>query len=304
MKVIFMGTPEFSKTVLSYLIKEKYNIRLVVSKKDMPMGRKRILTPQPLKVYALENNLNVLTPNKLSEIYPEIDKINPDIIITAAYGLMVPDYLLNKYHVINVHASLLPKYRGGAPIEHAMMNLEKETGISIMKLVTKMDAGPVYVKESLKIDYNETKTILTDKLAHLGGKLLLKYLKNINSYKAIPQDEEKVTYAYNIKLEDQLIDFNETVDKVLAKIKAMQDEPGAFFTHKGIIVKIINARKCDIIKEISPNTIKVLRNQLLLGAKDGFVEVLQIQESGKKPMDIKSYLNGQKLFVDGEKITK
>lgn len=304
MKVIFMGTPRFSEIILDYLIKEKYNIPLVITKEDMPMGRKRVLTPQKLKVFAINQGLKVLTPKNLSEVFSEIDKINPDIIITAAYGLMVPSYLLNKYHVINVHASLLPKYRGGAPIERAMINCDKKTGITIIRLIKKMDAGPIIAQEELKIDYNESKTILTEKLAHLGGKMLIKYLKNMKKYKEIEQNENKATYAYNITLKDRLLDFNMKTSYVIGKIKAMQDEPGAFFIHKGKNVKIINATKYDIIKEYSPGLVVLKKGMLLIKTKDSFISVLTLQEEGKKVMNIKDYLNGQKLFKDREIIKK
>ena len=300
MEIVFMGTPNFSKNILEKLIKDNFNVSLIITKPDQKVGRKQILTPSCVKEFAISNNISCLTPEKMKDVFSEIDKINPDIIITAAFGKMIPDYLLNKYHVINVHASILPKYRGGAPIEHAMMNLDEYTGVTIMRLVKKMDAGPIYLSSKIKIDYSENKTVLTSKLSDLGYDLLKEYLLNIKKYKEINQDESLASYAYNITFSDQIIDFSKSADLVSAKILALNDTPGAIFYQNGVLIKIKQAKKCDIINKEKPGIIKITNHKLLIGCSDYFIEILKIQESGKKEMDVKSYLNGQKLFRNDE----
>ena len=302
MKIVFMGTPNFSKEILERLIIDNFNVALVITKPDQKIGRKQVLTSSIVKDFSLKNNILCLSPENLKDVFNDIDIINPDIIITAAYGKMIPDYILNKYHVINVHASLLPKYRGGAPIEHCMMNFEKYSGITIMRLVKKMDAGPIYLSEKLLINYNENKTVLTKRLAILGYDLLKKYLLNIKKYKEVAQDENYASYAYNIKFEDQIIKFNKSADLVNAKILALNDTPGAIFYLNKVLIKIKQAKKCDIINKEKPGIIKLINRRLLIGCSDYFIEILKIQEAGKKEMDVKSYLNGQKLFQNNDYI--
>ena len=300
MKIVFLGTPLFSSIILEKI--NSFNkVSLVVTKVDTPVGRKQVLTPSVVKEKAMSLNLEVVTPNKVSELLPILDNIKPDILITAAYGKMIPDCILNKYLTINLHASLLPKYRGGSPIEYSLLNDDKKTGITIMRLVKQMDAGPILMQEELPILDNENKTELTLRLANLASEMIIKYLQNINTYKEVTQDEDKVSYAYNLGYADQILDLEQKASVVNNKIRALSLIPGAFIKVNDTIVKLI---KCELTNiKSTPYQIKLNKNELLIGTKDYFLKVLTLQQSGKKVMTIKDYLNGQKLFIDNGKIT-
>ncbi|HQC30161.1 MAG TPA: methionyl-tRNA formyltransferase, partial [Acholeplasmataceae bacterium] len=267
MKIVFMGTPEFSIPILKNLIK-KYNVILVVTQPDKPVGRKRILTPPPVKEVALKYGIEVFQPIKIRNEFQKIVDLKPDFLITAAYGQILPRGLIENVNSVNIHASLLPAYRGGAPIQKSIMNLDKKTGISIMKMEYKMDSGPVYYQEAIPIKDIDTTTTLTKKLSILGTEMILKYLENPKKYPPVEQDESKVTFAYNITLSDQIIDWSLSATKIEAHIRAMQDEPGAITYINNHILKIYEARKSDIISNRPPGTITSLDKKILVATGD------------------------------------
>ena len=230
-KVVFMGTPEFAVPILDGLIKN-YNVVLVVSQMDKEKDRKGKLLYTPVKKLAIDNKIPVYQPSNINNEYDEILKYDPDIIITCAYGQIIPKVLLDypKYGCINVHASLLPKLRGGAPIHRAIMNGDKETGITIMYMDLKMDNGDIISQKKIPILEDDNLDSLYDKLSKLGSSLLLETLPLIlnNKNERIKQDENNVSYGYNINREEERIDFNDKSINIHNKVRSLSSRPGAY----------------------------------------------------------------------------
>ena len=294
MRVVFMGTPNFSVPILEALIKE-YEVVLVVTQPDKETGRKKILTPSPIKEVALNNNIEVFQPIKIREDYQKIIDSKPDIIITAAYGQIIPKIILDypKYKCINVHASLLPKYRGGAPIHWAIINGEEYAGVTIMYMAEKMDAGDIITQDKLLIKEMNT-TELTNELSILGRDLLLKTIPLIISNKINPikQNDSEVTFAYNISKEDEKINFNNDCIKVYNQIRGLSLIPGGYFIYNDKKVKIYSSTY--EIKEIDAKIGEVVDTNKRLGikVKNGVIYPLTIQLEGKNKMSIKDFYNG------------
>ena len=237
-KIVFMGTPDFACNVLQSLIDNEYNVSLVVSQPDKYVGRKHILTNTPVKQLAIDNNIEVFQPEKIRSDYQKIVDINPDLIITCAYGQIIPEELINlpRLGCINVHASLLPKYRGGAPIHWAKINGEEKTGVTIMYMDKNMDSGDIISQEELVINNEDTTESLFDKLSILGANLLVETLPSIleNNNNRIKQDETLVSYAYNIKREDERINFDDYGVNIINKIRGLYSWPLANMEIDGI----------------------------------------------------------------------
>lgn len=294
LKVVFMGTPEFACPVLERLITET-NVVLVVTQPDAPVGRKKVLTPSPIKVLAENNNIEVFTPSKIKSDYQKIIAINPDIIITCAYGQIIPKILLDlpKYKCINVHASLLPKYRGGAPIHRAIMNGDETVGITIMYMAEGMDDGNIIKQKSIPLLDRDNLNTLSEKLSDLGADLLIDTLPSIlnGTNESIPQDETKVTFAYTIKRSDELIDFNNDYKTIFNKVRALVDR--SYFILNDTEYKIVNVRYEKKVSKI--NTINsIYKDGIGIGCRDGEVVVTEFIPAGKKRMQVSSYLNGIK----------
>ena len=294
LKVIFMGTPEFSVPVLKTLI-ENTDVKLVVTQPDAYVGRKKILTPSPIKKLALENNIEVFTPNKIKEDYDKILNTECDIIITCAYGQIIPKILLDypKYKCINVHASLLPKYRGGAPIHASIINGDDVTGITIMYMAEGMDDGNIIKQESIKIEEKDNINTLSDKLSYLGANLLIRALPSIldGTCENIKQDNNLVTFAYTIKRKDELIDFNKNYKDIYNKVRALYNR--SYFIMNNTEYKIVKVR---YEKEKSNIGIinHIYKDGIGIGCLDGEVVITEFIPSGKKQMLVSSYLNGIK----------
>ena len=231
LKIIFMGTPDFSVPVLDALHK-KYKVRAVVTQVDKPVGRKGIIKKTPVKEYAEDNTILVLQPEKIKDSVEEIIALEPDLIVTCAYGQILPKELLDypAYGCINVHASLLPKLRGGAPIHRAILNDYKETGITIMYMAEGMDDGDIISQSKIEITDLDTASTLHDKLSELGSKLLIETLPSIldGTSTRIPQDEKEVTFGLNIKREDEKISFSKTKRQIYNQIRGLNSWPGAY----------------------------------------------------------------------------
>ena len=295
-KVVFMGTPNFATKILEVLI-ENTDVVLVVSQKDKEVGRKHILTPSPVKSLATLNGIEVFTPDKIREDFDIIRKIEPDLIVTCAYGQILPEELLNipKIASINVHASLLPKYRGGAPIQRAIMNGDEETGITIMYMDKGMDSGDIIKKEAIKIDINDNIDTLGDKLSTLGSKLLLEVLPSIvnKTNDRIKQNEEDVTFAPIITKEDEKLSFNKTTKEIYNHIRALDPSPGAYFTLNDEIIKVYNSRESSAKGAIGTIT-NIYKDGIGIGTKDGEIVLTKIKPAGKKIMQARDYLNGKR----------
>ena len=260
-RIIFMGTPEFAVPVLK-MLHENYQVILVVTQPDKKVGRKQILTPSSIKSFALEHGISVFQPNKIREDFEEIMELKPDIIITCAYGQIVPKSVLDcpKLGCINVHASLLPKYRGGAPIHKALINGEKETGITIMYMNEGMDTGDIIEKKVCKIEDNDNVGTLHDKLSEMGATLLKEVLPSIirKTNHREKQNEEEATYAYNIKREEEHLDFSKTGQELLNQIRGLNPWPTANFILLETEIKVLEANfKEGKINEIGMCTFEI-----------------------------------------------
>ena len=306
MKIVFMGTPSFAVPVLEELIKN-YEVTLVVTQPDKEVGRKRILTPSPIKEVALKNNIKVFQPTKIREDYQEVLDANPDIIITAAYGQIIPKILLDypKYKCVNVHASLLPKYRGGAPIHHAIINGDEYAGVTIMYMAEKMDDGDIISQDKLLVGENNT-TQLTERLSALGANLLMDTLPNIFSgnINPIAQNDCEVTFAYNISKEDEKIIFNNTCIMVYNQIRGLADNPGGYALYKDKKFKIYASsfEYSDISGEVGE--IVDTNKRLGIKVKNGVIYPLTIQLEGKNKMSIKDFYNGMPNYFKLGEIIK
>ena len=294
MRIVFMGTPTFAVPILEALI-EKYEVVLVVSQPDKEVGRKRILTPSPVKEVALKNNIEVFQPTKIKEDYEKILDAKPDIIVTAAYGQIIPKVILDypKYKCINVHASLLPKYRGGAPIHYAVINGDEYAGVTIMYMAEKMDAGDIISQDKLLIGSDDT-TTLTNRLSILGRDLLLKTIPDIVSgnINPIKQNEEEVTFAYNISKEDEKINWHNTCIMVYNQIRGLSSIPGGYCIYNDKKVKIYSSTY--EIKDVEGEIGEIVDTNKRLGikVKNGVIYPLTIQLEGKNKMPIKDFYNG------------
>ncbi len=306
MKIVFMGTPSFAVPVLEELIKN-YEVTLVVTQPDKEVGRKKILTPSPVKEVALKNNIKVFQPAKIREDYQEVLDANPDIIITAAYGQIIPKVLLDypKYKCVNVHASLLPKYRGGAPIHHAIINGDEYAGVTIMYMAEKMDDGDIISQDKILIGEDNT-TELTKRLSILGRDLLLKTLPDIfsNNIKPIKQNENEVTFAYNISKEDEKINWHNTCIMVYNQIRGLADNPGGYAIYNDKKVKIYKSSYEE--KEIDGEIGEIVDTNKRLGikVKNGVIYPLIIQLEGKNKMPIKDFYNGMPNYFKLGEIIK
>ena len=297
-----MGTSKFSSDILEFLISEGVNIVGVVSQPDKDVGRKKKIEETPVKQVALAHNIEVFQPISIKTDYKWIEDKNPDIILTCAYGQIVPQEVLDipTYKCINIHGSLLPKYRGASPIQTAILNGDKETGVTYMEMVKKMDAGKMYFKASVNIDENDNSDDIFDKLLEKVKETIISFLDNFVEGKIIgkEQDENEVTFTRMIKREDELIDFNDSVNNIHNKVRAYYPSPCAYTLIDDVSIKILKGSVSDKVIEGEVGEI-VLANKegIFVRAKDGVYKIEKLQASGKKPMDSRDYLNGNKDLV-------
>src|SRR5690554_6124820 len=224
LKIVFMGTPEFAVPSLKKLIEENFEVVLVVIQPDKVQGRNKKIIYSPVKEFALKNNLEVFQPKNIKEEYQTIIETNADLIVTAAYGQILPKELLDQIPAINVHGSILPKYRGGAPIQYALFDGLKQTGVTIMDMAFKMDSGDIILQESIDILKEDNYETLSLRLSHLGARLLIDALKN--DYPRIKQNENEVTFAYTLKREDEFLDvYNNNSLNLINRLKGLMPEP-------------------------------------------------------------------------------
>ncbi|MBR3049029.1 MAG: methionyl-tRNA formyltransferase [Bacilli bacterium] len=297
LRVVFMGTPDFCIPILEGLI-DKCDVVGVVSQPDRKVGRKQILKPTPVKEVSLNNNIKVYQPSNIKTDYKYILDLNPDIIITCAYGQIIPKEVLDypKYGCINVHASLLPKHRGGAPIHRAIINGDSKTGITIMYMDVGMDDGDIISQKETVIEDSDNLETLHDRLSYLGKDLLLDTLPSIidGTNKRIKQNEDEVSYSYNIKREEEHIDFSKSSRDIFNLIRGLSPIPGAYVILDGKEIKVYNSiignnkysdKKVGEIVSITKEGISVCTN-------DGEIIFTDIKPFGKKRMLVSSYING------------
>ncbi|ASN07391.1 methionyl-tRNA formyltransferase [Virgibacillus necropolis] len=298
-KIIFMGTPDFSVPILRALVENGYDIALVVTQPDRPKGRKKVMTPSPVKTEAMVQNIPVFQPEKLADNYQQIIDLQPDIIVTAAYGQLLPPPLLTvpSFGCINVHASLLPELRGGAPIHHAIIEGKSETGITIMYMVEKLDAGDILTQAKVPIETNDNVGTMHHKLAGVGATLLIDTLPKLFRGEITPveQDHAKSTFASNIKRDQEKIDWERNNSEIYNQIRGLYPWPVAFTKYLGKPLKIWAADLDDNEYKGDPGEIvDIINNESLLvvcGNKKG-LRITEIQPAGKKRMAVKDFLLG------------
>ena len=294
LRVVFMGTPDFAVPVLEKLILNT-KVVLVVSQPDKCVGRKRELVPTPIKKKALEYNIPIFQPEKIKLDYEEIVLARPDIIITCAYGQIIPKVLLDlpRLGCINVHASLLPYLRGGAPLHHAIIDGYKEAGVTIMYMDEAMDTGDIISTVTYPLKDADTVGTVHDNLMEMGANLLIETLPSIikGTNKRIKQDNSKATYAYNISRSDEHLDFSGSGVLIERKVRGLNPWPLANTLFDDEEIKIISGYF--VLGKSIPNKINVIdKKNLGIGCSDGIYYVTKIKPSGKRIMDIKDYLNG------------
>ncbi|AJC93525.1 methionyl-tRNA formyltransferase [Campylobacter volucris] len=295
--IIFMGTPSYATCILKELIKEGFNIQALFTQSDKPVGRKQILTPSDTKKFILENNLNIkiYTPKSLKDenIIKDIKDLKPDFIVVAAYGKILPKEILDIAPCINLHASLLPKYRGASPIQSAILNADKISGVCSMLMEEGLDSGAVLESVEFNIEGKKSNEIF-DIFSNLAAKLCVSTLNNF--YKITPkiQDESKVSFCKKIKKEDGLIELNEA-SVIYQKFLAFYPWPGIFLQN-GLKFLDIELFDKDSLQE-SGKILNIENNGFLLACKKGVLKIKILQESGKKALDGKTYLNGKRLKI-------
>ena len=292
-----MGTPFFAVPVLKSLYQNGYQILEVYTQPPQKSHRGQKINKSPIQGISETLNLNYRTPISLednNDEYQHLKKLEPDIVIVVAYGQIIPKNFLNlsKKGFINIHASLLPKFRGAAPIQRSIMNLEKETGISIMKINEKLDTGPICNTYSLKILENENVESLSERLSLLAAKKLLNDIDNILEDRANfkPQKDENVTYARKILKSEGKINWSEPTKNIIGKINGLY--PNSFFIYKGERYKILKAEPSSKIGEIG----KVISDSLEVGCKDGAIKIIEIQREGKRAQKINEFMLGSKII--------
>ncbi len=304
LKVIFMGTPEFSLLVLENLIKNT-NVIGVVTQPDKIVGKDKEKSFSPIKKLAVENNILVLQPVKIRREYQPILDLHPDIIITCAYGQIIPEVILNypKYGCINVHASLLPKLRGGSPLHHALIDGYDKTGVTIMYMDKGMDTGDIIRQSEIPIHDDDTVGTIHDKLSLLGSELLMETLPSIvnQSCVRIKQDDNEATYCHNITHEEELIDFNKTGREIFNQVRGMNPYPVSYFNLNNMIYKVysVSYEVTDRYQEENGTVIRQDKNSLSIKVADGIINILDLKREGKKRMKIEDYLNGEKINFKG-----
>ena len=295
-KVVFMGTPDFAVPILEGLI-ENYEVIGVVSQPDKRVGRKQELVNTPIKEVALRNNIPVFQPEKIRVEYQNVLDLNPDIIVTCAYGQIIPKEILDapRLGCINVHGSLLPKLRGGAPIHWTIINGDKKTGMTIMYMDVKMDSGDIISQRETEITDSDNLESLYDRMSLIGRDLLLDTMPSIieGTNSRTKQNEDEVTFGFNVKREEEHIDFNKTSREVFNLIRGLCPVPGANAVLDGSEMKIYSA----IISDKHPNgkcgeITNIYKNGIGVCTNDGEVILTDIKPFGKKRMLVNSYLNG------------
>ncbi|MBG9445397.1 methionyl-tRNA formyltransferase [Cytobacillus firmus] len=299
-KIVFMGTPDFSVPVLKQIIDDGYEVIGVVTQPDRPVGRKKILTPPPVKVEAEKQGIPVYQPEKIRQS-DELEKVlalKPDLVVTAAFGQILPKELLDapKYGCINVHASLLPELRGGAPIHYSILQGKEKTGITIMYMAEKLDAGDILTQVEVPITETDTVGTLHDKLSEAGSKLLSETLPKLlnGELNPIKQNEEEATFAYNIKREQEKIDWSKSGEEIYNHIRGLNPWPVAYTTFDRKVVKIWNSKKVKHAKSEEPGTIIRLEEDgiVVASGNDTAVKITELQPSGKKKMPAEQFLRG------------
>ena len=297
LKIVFMGTSEFSVPSLDILIKKKFNILKVYTQPPKKSKRGQKINPSPIENFCKKNKINFKNPINLNneEELKNFKKLSADIVVVVSYGQIIPKIFLDipKFGFINIHASLLPRWRGAAPIQRAIMNGDKKIGISIMRIEEKLDSGPVLISKELKLNQNETHGEIERKLSNLGASLLFESLKTIETGnpKFINQDISKVTYAKKIDKKETKINWNLKANKLLGHIHGLSPSPGAWFEYDSERFKVLRA----VISSKNGKPGSVIDENLTIGCGSDSIQILELQRQGKKNQTTKEFLLGSKI---------
>ncbi len=303
MKIIFMGTPNFAVPILRSIYDSGHKILEVYTQPATKSGRGQKINHSDIFKFAEQLNLKVRSPDTL-ETVEEIDhikRLKPDLVVVVAYGKILPTKLLNidKLTFINAHASLLPKWRGAAPIQRAIMNKDSETGVSVMKIIPQLDAGPVMLQGRIKISQEMTYEDLSKKMSEIAAKLILDSIKLIENNNAIfiEQKESEATYAKKIQKNEARINWNESAKKNIAKINALHPNPGCWFQLSGVRIKIIKAIEIEKTGEVGT----IIDNNMTIACSKNAVQILELKKEGRKKMSVDEYLKGNEIR-SGQKV--
>lgn len=306
-RIAFMGTPDFAVTALQQLLNKNFNIVCVYSQPPRPKGRGNKVQTSPVHQLAQSAEIEILTPInfKNKQNIKDFQNLDLDFAIVAAYGLILPPEILDapKYGCINIHASILPRWRGAAPIHRAILAGDNETGVTIMKMDKGLDTGDMIAIERTSITANSTLPEMHDQLAQMGGDMVVKFLENFDPKKGIiatPQPDEGVTYAHMLKKEEGRVEWSNSADQITRQIRGLNPWPGTWtLDHQGHRIKILEGRTVQEISKIDIGTI--LQDGKIQCGKNSVLQLQKIQPENKKPMDALSAINGGYL-VEGEKL--
>ena len=296
-KIIFMGTPNFSVPTLRSLFNSNYKIEAVFTQPPKKKSRGQKIIKSPVHLESIKLNIPVRHPNNLNseEDLNFIKNLNVKYVIVVAYGQIIPEKILNISNIVflNIHASLLPRWRGAAPIQRSIIEMDKITGISIMKIIPKLDAGPYMMQEQVNIEKEDNFLSLSKKLSILGSKLIIKSLGKLKKEKVnfVTQDEKKVTYAKKIEKKESEINWNIPAKKLIAIINGLNPFPGVWFRHQKTRIKIIQAIEVNQTGRAG----EVLDANLTIGCKENAIKILSIQKEGRNVLNTKSFLAGYKI---------
>ncbi|WP_297943747.1 methionyl-tRNA formyltransferase [uncultured Campylobacter sp.] len=301
MNVVFMGTPDYAVRILRHLKEAGFNIKAVFTQPDKPVGRKQILTPSEVKIYA-QNELAgvpVLTPNTLKDeaVVAELKAFSPDFIVVAAYGKILPQSVLDVATCINLHASILPKYRGASPIQSAILSGEKQTGVTAMLMDAGLDTGDMLDFICTPCESKMSSELFSE-LGELGGKLIVKVLRNFENLKPQKQDDAQATHCKKISKSDGLFSFEESARQIYNKFRALTPWPGIYLANGLKILELELLREyCGRKFERSGEILHIDKPSFCVACGEGAVKIMKVQEPGKKPVDASAYLNGKRLKI-------
>ncbi|MYJ87273.1 MAG: methionyl-tRNA formyltransferase [Rhodobacteraceae bacterium] len=301
-RIVMMGSSQFAIPTLELLLQRCYEIIAVYTQPPRTANRGKKITPTPIHEVAEKNDLKVFTPLDFSDEVSirQFESLKPDVAVVVSYGLILPGRLLAipRFGFLNIHPSLLPRWRGAAPILRALIEGDTKTGVSIIKVTEKLDAGPIFLKEEMEIDQGITASELSYKLAVKGADLLCRVMDNLETINPVEQSHTGISYAKKIDKTETRIDWNLPAEEVYNKIHGLSYQPGAWFEHKGVRIKIL---KCELIdKDGEPG--QVLDHDMTLSCVMGSIRPTLIQRQGKTPMNLKDFLRGYKLEI-GEKLS-
>lgn len=301
-RIVMMGSSRFAMPTLELLLQRDYEIIAVYTQPPRSANRGKKITPTPIDQIAAKNDLKVFTPLDFSDeaSIRQFEILEPDVAVVVSYGLILPGGLLDipRFGFLNIHPSLLPLWRGAAPVQRSLMEGDTKTGVSIIKVTKKLDAGPVFLQQEVEIDQGITASELSDKLALKGAGLLCTVLDNLETANPVQQNNVGVSYAHKIAKEEARIDWQQPSRAIYNKVHGLSYQPGAWFEHRGVRIKIL---KCELLdKEGEPG--QVLDQDMTLSCGKGSIRPTLIQRQGKTPMNLQDFMRGYKLEI-GEKLS-